>query len=112
LTFRNYVVYMSSSEGVLGDVHEEVAERSETLYTVEELEPSTTYYFSVRVYDTSGLYADSTQLEVGTAVRRVFWSTYLFVYLLLLLPLGVEGAIYYLRKRGKGPAGSVAPGDE
>ena len=109
--FRNYALYMSGSEGVLGDVLEEVAERSETSHTVEELEPDTTYYFSVRVYDTGGLYADSTQLEVGTAVRRVFWSTYSFVFLLLLLPLGVGGAIYYMRKRGKGPAGIVTPGD-
>jgi len=109
--FRNYVVHMSGSEGVLGDDIEEITERSETSHTVEELEPGTTYYFTVRVYDVGGLYADSTQLEVGTAVRRVFWSTYMFAFLLLLLPLVVGGAIYYMRKRGKRPAGIVTPRD-
>ena len=79
---------------------------------MEELEPGTTYYFTVRVYDVGGLYADSAQLEVGTAVRRVFWSTYMFAFLLLLLPLAVGGAIYYMRKRGKRPAGIITPGDE
>jgi len=54
---------------------------------------------------------DSTQLEVGTAVCRVFWTTYFSVFLLLLLPLGVGGAIYYMRKRGKEPARIVTPGD-
>jgi len=112
IDFRNYIVHMSGSEGVLGDDIEEITERSETSHTVEELEPGTTYYFTIRVYDTGGLYADSTQLEVGTAVRRVFWSTYMFAFLLLLLPLVVGGAIYYMRKRGKRPAGIVTPGDE
>ena len=108
--FRNYVVYMSGSEGELGDDIEEITERSETSHTVEELELDTTFYFSVRAYDTGGLYADSNQLEVHTGIRRVLWSTNLFVFLLLLLPLG--GAIYYLRKRGKVPAGIIAPRDE
>jgi hypothetical protein len=110
--FRNYVIHMSGSEGVLGDDIEEINERSETSYTVEELESGTTYYFTVRVYDTGGLYADSAQLEVGTAVRRVFWSTYMFTFLLILLPLAAGGAIYYMRKRGKRPAGITTPGDE
>jgi len=109
--FRNYVVYMSGSEGVLGNVLEEVVERSETSHTVDELEPDTTYYFSVRVYDTGGLYADSTQLEVGTAIRTVFWSSYLFVFLLLLLLLGVGGAVYYMRKRGEEPTGILTSGN-
>jgi hypothetical protein len=110
--FSNYVIYMSGSEGVLGDDIEEINERSETSHIVEELEPGTTYYFTVRVYDVGRLYADSAQLEVGTAVRRIFWSTYMFAFMLLLLPLVVGGAIYYMRKRGKGPAGIVTPGDK
>ena len=97
--FKNYMVYKSSSEGVLGNVLKEVTERSETSHTVEELESDTTYYFSVRAYDTGGLYADSNQLEVHTGIRRVVWSTNLFVFLLVLLPLGVGGVYYYLRKK-------------
>jgi hypothetical protein len=100
--FRNYVVYMSGSEGVLGDILKEEAERSETSYTVEELEADTTYYFSVRAYDTGGLYSDSNQLEVHTGIRRVIWTTNLFVFLLVLLPLGVGGAYYYIRKKRVG----------
>ena len=110
--FRNYMVYLSGSEGVLGDDIEEITERTETSHTVEELEPGTTYYFTVRVYDVGGLYADSAQLEVGTAVRRVFWSMYMFTFLLILLPLAAGGAIYYMRKRGKGPAGIITSGDK
>ena len=107
--FKNYVVYMSGSEGVPGDVLKEVAERSETSHTVEELEPDTTYYFSVRAYDTGGLHSDSNQLEVHTGIRRVVWTTNLFVFLLVLLPLGVGGAYYYLRKKQAGatPEGTL-----
>ncbi len=101
---------MSGSEGELGDNIEEIAERSETSHTVEDLALDTTFYFCVRAYDTGGLYADSNQLEVHTGIRRVVWSTNLLVFLLLLLPLG--GAIYYLRKRGKGLAKVIAPRDE
>ena len=87
---------------MLGDALEEVAERSETSHTVEELEPDTTYYFSVRAYDTGGLYADSNQLEVHTGVRVIVWTTYLYIFLLVLLPLGVGGAYYYNKKKRAG----------
>jgi len=107
--FRNYVIYKSGSEGVLGDVLKEVAERSETSHTVEELEPDTTYYFSVRAYDTGGLHADSNQLEVHTGVRRVVWTTYLYIFLLVLLPLGVGGAYYLRKKRAGATPGVILP---
>jgi len=63
----------------------------------------------VRAYDIGGLYADSNQLEVHTGVRRVVWTTYLYIFLLVLLPLGVGGA-YYLRKRRAGATpGGIMP---
>jgi len=107
--FRNYVIYKSGSEGVLGDALEEVAERSETSHTVEELEPDTTYYFSVRAYDTGGLYSDSNQLEVHTGVRVIVWTTYLYIFLLVLLPLGVGGAYYLRKKRAGATPGAILP---
>ena len=97
--FKNYILYMSSSQGELGTEIKELNTKSETSHTVEDLEPNTTYHFTVRVTDTNGLHADSNQLEVQTGAKKTIWVT-LQPYLLLALlipPVGI--AIHIMRKK-------------
>jgi hypothetical protein len=97
--FKNYIIYMSSSQGELGTEIKELNARSETSHTVEELEPNTTYHFTVRVTDTNGLHSDSIQLEVQTGAKKIFWVTFQPYFLLALLipPVGI--AIHIMRKK-------------
>jgi hypothetical protein len=64
--FKNYTIWQSNSQGSLGSVIFTSTDQSLTSYTVPQLTADTTYYFTVRVYDTSGLYADSNQVGVKT----------------------------------------------
>jgi hypothetical protein len=56
--FARYDVYQSSLSGVLGSLVSSVSSQFSTLYVATGLSPSTTYYFTIRVVDTGGLYAD------------------------------------------------------
>ncbi|MEE8183600.1 MAG: fibronectin type III domain-containing protein [Thermoplasmata archaeon] len=65
--FARYDLYQSQLSGVLGSLITSVSSQFSTLYVVTGLNPSTTYYFTVRVVDTGGLYANSNQM-VGTTL--------------------------------------------
>ncbi len=64
--FDRYEIYMSSSAGDVGELSRTIDPRGTTSHEVTDLDPDTSYYFTVRVYDMSGEYADSDQLEVVT----------------------------------------------
>ena len=64
--FSNYTIYQSASSGVLGDIIKVITSNATTSCTVTGLTPSTTYYFTVRVYDIGGLYNDSNQVNETT----------------------------------------------
>jgi chitodextrinase len=64
--FKNYTIYRSSASGILGTAIQTITQKSITFYTVTGLTADTTYYFTVRVYDTYGLYADSNQVSGKT----------------------------------------------
>jgi hypothetical protein len=68
--FSNYTVYQSTTLGDIGIVIYTEAAQSITSYTVTGLSSSTTYYFTVRVYDTGNLYNDSNQVS-GTTLTEV-----------------------------------------
>jgi hypothetical protein len=62
--FAGYEIYQSTTSGTVGTKIYTIADRLITSYTVTELSADTTYYFTVRVVDTAGLFADSVQ-EIG-----------------------------------------------
>jgi len=64
--FKNYTIYRSSASGILGTAIHTITQKSTTFYTVTGLTADTKYYFTVRVYDTGGLYADSNQVSGKT----------------------------------------------
>jgi len=64
--FKNYTVYQSNAQGNLGNTIYTIANKSTTYYVVTALSSNTTYYFTIRVYDTGGLYVDSNQVGAKT----------------------------------------------
>jgi len=64
--FEKYEIYMSTTEGELGTLVTTITDSSTTTYTVTDLTPGTTYYFTVRVVNTAGLYADSNTVSATT----------------------------------------------
>ncbi|PIV69837.1 MAG: hypothetical protein COS08_03365, partial [Euryarchaeota archaeon CG01_land_8_20_14_3_00_38_12] len=64
--FANYTIYRSTSESDLGDSIKVITDRTETSFVVIGLVPDTTYYFTVKVYNTDGYYSDSTQVSATT----------------------------------------------
>jgi len=72
--FNMYQIFVSSSEGTLGNVVQNINDWTITSYTVDDLESETVYYFTVRVVDFSGLVADSSQIQVHTTVIPEFQS--------------------------------------
>jgi hypothetical protein len=64
--FKNYTIYQSNTAGNLGTPIYTITTKSATSYTVTGLTANTTYYFTIRVYDTGGLYADSNQVSAKT----------------------------------------------
>jgi hypothetical protein len=69
--FANYTIYQSTASGVPGNAIKVITTNTTTSWTVTGLSPSTTYYFTVRVYDTSGLYNDSAQVSATTLSAQV-----------------------------------------
>ena len=64
--FKNYTIYRSLNQSSLGVAMYSTSTRQTTIYNVTELAPDTVYYFTVRVYDTGNLYADSKQVSART----------------------------------------------
>jgi hypothetical protein len=64
--FARYEIYQSTTSGTLGTKIYTMTDRSITSHTVTELSADTTYYFTVRVVDTAGLFADSVQVNGRT----------------------------------------------
>lgn len=69
--FARYDIYESQLSGVLGSHIASVSSQFSTLFVVTGLNPSTTYYFTVRVVDTGGLYANSNQVAGTTLAPNV-----------------------------------------
>lgn len=64
--FDSYEIYVSDLEGASGFWEDTVNDRSTTTYTITDLDPGSTYYVMIRVYNTASKYSDSNQLEVTT----------------------------------------------
>jgi hypothetical protein len=64
--FKNYTIYQSNAQGNLGNTIYPITDKSTAYYVVTALSANTTYYFTIRVYDTGGLYSDSNQVGAKT----------------------------------------------
>ena len=65
--FKNYTIFQSNASGAFGLPIYGIADRSTVFYNVTDLSANATYYFTVRVYDSGDLYADSNQVQGKTA---------------------------------------------
>lgn len=92
--FNMYQIFVSSSEGTLGNVVQNISDWTITSCTLDGLESETDYYFTVRVVDFSGLVADSSQIQVHTTVIPEFQS-----WILLLLFVIATLAVLAYRNR-------------
>ncbi len=64
--FSKYTIYKSTKESSIGSPIADITDKGTTEYTVTGLTEGVTYYFVVRVYITSGTYADSNQVSDTT----------------------------------------------
>jgi len=64
--FENYKIYQSDTYGSIGNPIHAITEKSTTSYTLSDLSPNTTNYFTIRVFDTDGLYSKSNQVAGTT----------------------------------------------
>ncbi|RLG39685.1 MAG: hypothetical protein DRO01_05215 [Thermoproteota archaeon] len=60
-TQKNFQISSNTLAGVIED-------QDTTEYTVENLQPRTTYYFKIRVYNVAGLHADSNEVSATTRI--------------------------------------------
>jgi hypothetical protein len=73
--FSNYQIFVSETEGTLGDNVQNITDWTTTSYTVENLQSETTYYFTIRVTDYSGLTTDSNQIQAPSTPIPEFSTT-------------------------------------
>ena len=67
--FGNYTIYESAANETLGTVIYTITQQQLAYYNVTGLTANTTYYFTVRIYDSDGLYSDSNQVAGTTATH-------------------------------------------
>ncbi len=79
----NYQIFISETEGTLGNNIQTITDWTTTSTTVTNLENETVYYFTIRVTDYSGQTADSNQIQAPTTIIPEFLSPIILSLLLL-----------------------------
>jgi hypothetical protein len=97
--FAKYQIFQSNTPGQLGTLVATVTNVATTSQTITGLSSGTTYSFTIRVVDAEGLYADSTQQNVTTAIPS--WQQPLFIgSIVAAFIVAAAAAIIYTRKKG------------
>ena len=103
--FVRYEVFQSrckvsraTFEDVLGVSIANITDKTTTSLTISGLNPGTTYYFTIRVWDADGLYRDSAQLSVTTLAPTLFWQEPWFMASIVVAIISVAVVAFVLKK--------------
>ena len=85
--FSYYEIFVSTSNTAIGESAAGISEQSTTEYKIIDLNPSTTYYFRVRVWNTANEFSDSTPYLITTTANeeRSFFIFDDFTLILIIL---------------------------
>jgi len=97
--FARYEIYQSNSSGTYGTSIHSITNKQTTSFTVTELSPDTTYFFTIKVADTGNLFTYSNQAQAKTTAPSTFPWTGLTA--IMLLGIGTVIALIIVRKRRK-----------
>lgn len=67
LGFARYEVFQSVTQGILGTSIVNITSKTTARLSVSGLSPGTMYYFTIRILEVEGFYADSAQISTTTA---------------------------------------------
>jgi hypothetical protein len=95
--FARYEVFQSTMAGVLGTSMANITSKTTTIWTATDLSPGTTYYFTVRVVDIEGLYADSAQRSATAAVP--LWQQPWFIESIVAIIIVVAVSVLLTRRK-------------
>jgi hypothetical protein len=108
--FSSYEIYMSTSIGTLGNSVANILSQSTTSYEVNGLNPSTTYYFTVRVWNIVNEFSDSNQVTIATLANdgapsfALDNSTLIFGIVLVAVVVPVVSAVAVYRRKSNSKA--------
>jgi len=98
--FDSYEIFQSTTEGQLGSSIAKIPYPSLTNLTIHDLQPGVTYYFTVRVWNTEGLYSDSEQVSTKTQILPTpFYMEPWFISVLVVVIVILVGVIVWMRKK-------------
>jgi hypothetical protein len=92
--FTSYQIFISETEGTLGNNVQNITDWITTSTTITNLESETTYYFTIRVTDYSDQKTDSNQIQAPATLIPEF-SSPIILFLLLLTTLII---LFYKKK--------------
>jgi len=78
--FIHYQILLSETQGIPGNALHNITDWTQTSHTVNNLESNKTYFFTIRVIDYSGLFADSNQIQAPATIIPEFMP-------IIILPL-------------------------
>ncbi len=85
--FHSYEIFISETQGTLGQKTQKITDWTVTSTEVTELESNVVYYFTIRVTDYSGLTADSNQVQAPATIIPEFSSPIILSFLILTITL-------------------------
>ncbi|RLI35888.1 hypothetical protein DRO55_04675 [Candidatus Bathyarchaeota archaeon] len=97
--FDRYEIYRSNSPDELGTLVTTITDNSATTYTVTNLAPGTTYYFTVRVVNTAGLYTDSNTITVTTEEAPPFYTETWFMAVVAVVVIVIIVAVVLAKRK-------------
>jgi hypothetical protein len=103
--FKNYTVYQSSTQGILGTPVQCIIDKSADSLAISGIKPSSSFYFTVRVYDKTGLYTDSNTVQTATAIPE--FSSGAVALVLMMLSLLVVVSLQRLNRALEEPGTGI-----